>query len=83
MREIHFHIELIDKKFHGGKWLIACGSFAYTSDSRFPASHPFSIRNRDENLAGAAFEVTDTDVHAIAHYKIESIDFSHPRSMRV
>lgn len=29
------------------------------------------------NLAGAAFGVTDTDVHAIAHYKIESIDFSH------
>lgn len=48
VRELHFHIELIDKKFHGGKWRMAGGSFAYTSDSRFPASHPFSIRNRDE-----------------------------------
>lgn len=39
------HIEPLNK---GGKWHMAGGNFAYTSDSRFPSDYPLSIHDRVE-----------------------------------
>ena len=40
------HIEPLIK---GGKWHMAGGNFAYTSDSRFPSDYPLSIHDRVED----------------------------------
>ena len=45
----YLHLEPLDGHHNGGnKWYMAGGNFAYTSDSRFPSSHPLAVHDRHE-----------------------------------
>jgi hypothetical protein len=44
----YMHLEPIDAKYNGGRWLMFGGNVAYTSDSRFPSDYPLKIHDRFE-----------------------------------